>query len=156
MPQLSSTLTSTVCSRNTEKWSLCARFQRWWCHSWWVTRVAIPNEYMVNRALSRVNDISDFHSAAVVVLLFESAPGVIHTYNQAKSRETINNVKNSDRKGAREEWYPLQQHFKFLIHFFFFFELMSWVAKLIRCLRKCQFKITYLNDFQIYTGNSIV
>ena len=42
-------------------------------------------------------------AAAVVVLLFESAPGVIHTYNQAKSRETINNVKNSDRKGAREE-----------------------------------------------------
>ena len=42
-------------------------------------------------------------AAVVVVLLFESAPGVIHTYNQAKSRETINNVKNSDRKGAREE-----------------------------------------------------
>ena len=47
-------------------------------------------------------------AAAVVVLLFESAPGVIHTYNQAKSRETINNVKNSDRKGQRgEECYPL-------------------------------------------------
>ena len=77
------------------------------------------------------------------MLLFESAPGVIHTYNQAKSRETINNVKNSDRKGQGRSDIPSSiSNFLYI-----FFKIEVFAEMLIQ---------KYLNFLQIYAGNSIV